>query len=233
MLLCSSCGARNATSARWCTQCYEPVGEAVSDPAATASEPAAAPPSSPETPATEQPAGTAEAGAASSAAPGAENATGRDIRQRDGEVEWRCHRCGGWQALTAVACETCGTPRRGFGDEPRPERPRVPPTTAVVGTVVLPGAGHLLLGSVGAGLARLALWTVWLVGGIAMWRGPGSAAVAGTLLAGALGLWAVGLVGTLRLARGATDPVTAPMLGVGVVVVTLLAILAGLPVLLA
>lgn len=236
MLFCPSCGARNATSARWCTQCYEPVGEAASDPAATASGPAAAPPRSPETPvtpATEQPASTAEAAAASSATPGSEGTTERDIRQRDGEVEWRCHRCGGWQALTAAACETCGMPRRGFGDEPRPERPRVPPTTAVVATVVLPGAGHLLLGSVGAGLARLALWTVWLVGGIAMWRGPGSPAVAGTLLAGALGLWAVGLVGTLRLARGATDPVTAPMLGVGVVVVTLLAILAGLPVLLA
>lgn len=240
MLLCPSCGARNATSARWCTQCYGPVGEAASGPAATASGPAAAPSASPETPvasAPEPPASTAEVAAVASAAPGSEETSEdtaeRDIRQRDGEVEWRCHRCGGWQALTAAACETCGTPRRGFGDEPRPERPRVPPATAVVASIVLPGAGHLLLGSVGAGLARLALWTVWLVGGIAMWRGPGSPAVAGTLLAGALGLWAAALVGTLRLARGATDPVTAPMLGVGVVVVTLLAILAGLPVLLA
>lgn len=180
----------------------------------------------------DQPSSLAEAEETDSAAPRQEGDTDRDVRQRDGEVEWRCHVCGGWQPLIVAACETCGTPRQGFGEEPGRARPKVSPSIAVVATVVLPGAGHLLLGSVGAGIARLALWLVWLTGGIAMWSGPGSPAVAGMLLGGALALWAAGLVVTLRLARGTTDPVTAPVLGIGVVVVTLLAILAGLPALL-
>lgn len=114
------------------------------------------------------------------------------VRTRGGEVEWHCAACGEWTALAAPACGVCGTARSGFGGPTpaRRARPEVAPALVLAATVVLPGAGHLLLGRVGTGAARLLLALLWGGGALAMARD--AAATRGpalVLAAGVLALW--------------------------------------------
>lgn len=202
MLSCPGCGARNATSAPWCTQCFAPLGDAGPDqqPDHPAEQPS-------------QPSGQDIA------------ANGRDVRQQDGEVEWRCHACATWQPLGLTHCGTCGTVRTGFGYPPRTARTSASPTTALLASAVLPGLGHLLLGADGAGIARLVLWVVWIVGGIALVVEPASRGIGGVLVAGALALWVASMIGVWRLGSGEPDPVGTRMLALGVGAITLLIVL--------
>lgn len=88
---CPSCGALNPARAAWCTQCFVTLAPAGPAPPEQVEEPRPTP----------DPVG--------------------DIRTVDGEVEWRCPRCGGWSPLATGSCTTCGGPRTGFGgDPPRP-----------------------------------------------------------------------------------------------------------------
>lgn len=202
---CPSCGARNAASADWCTQCYTALSEPSADESATTAEvppvpaPSAPPapsgpseppvPSAPSTP----PAPPVPSDAAGDvAAP--PDAAAQDVRTRDGEVEWRCAVCSGWCALTAPACTVCGAARQGFGTETGPAEPRGDlPLAAVIGvSLVLPGSGHLLIGRIGTGVARLLLALLWLLGGFAMLRGAGGGAALGpalVLFTGAAVVW--------------------------------------------
>lgn len=207
---CPACGARNAVSADWCTQCYAALAVPGADESAPTAElpdvaapptpapPTSAPPSpstpappAPSTPA--PPAPPTEPGTASDAAT-PPDAEAKDVRTRDGEVEWRCAVCSGWCALTAPACTVCGAARQGFGTETGPAEPRQDlPLPAVVGvSLVLPGSGHLLIGRTGTGVARLLLALLWLLGGFAMLRGAGGGAALGpalVLFTGAAVVW--------------------------------------------
>jgi ribosomal protein L40E len=191
---CGACGARNTDRATFCTQCYGPLGEP--------------PPASAGPPPTVDPAPTEDR------APAAGGGADRGVRDREGVVEWRCRRCGAWSALTATTCATCGGEREGFGvgSGRRADRP-VPPAVVLIASALLPGAGHLLVGRVGTGVARLVLWVLWLPAGAAMVRAAGVVVVAApglALLIGASLLWLATLVDARRLTVGDAREVLAP-----------------------
>ncbi len=205
---CPGCDARNPATASWCSQCLAPL-------------------TSPAKPAPPGPAGAGdpdldglgtsvaasdtdveELGTAVDAAgtPVSRTDAPRDVRVRDGEVEWRCGTCGTWQPLGAVRCGACDTPRSGFGERaPAASGASVRPGTALAASVVLPGSGHVMLGAAGAGLARALLWSLWGVGGWALLRDVAARWAGATLLAGALALWVLSVVDTRRRLGGQPD----------------------------
>lgn len=157
-LRCPECGARNSVGADWCTQCYTPL--------ATSPDPA-----------TESPA--AEVGATAGVAEPADDSRptasgtlrsgdGR-FRQTEEGLEWACGLCQEWNPIERVTCSVCGTP---FGQSPQDEepvdRPHVPAGLLVVGSLVLPGLGHWLLGLRGAAVLRALLGLVWGLGGVSL-----------------------------------------------------------------
>jgi hypothetical protein len=184
---CPACGARNAATAPWCTQCYASFGEdAVPGPAGAA------------------PAG--EGGSAPEAAPQPDRAGATtDIRQDEhGGIEWRCATCDGWSPLEAATCVACGSPRQGFGDDRVVEMPDEQRIVALSG--LLPGLGHMVAGRVGSGLARALFGVGWLVGGVlllvaAVRAGSGHWAAV-PLLAGAVVVWVLSVFDAQSLARG-------------------------------
>jgi ribosomal protein L40E len=197
---CDACGARNPAKASWCSQCFAsfaptPPAEApTSGPASD--QPAPPVPGRAPRPAAPAPASPPPERAGTASRPDAAPPTGpreRDVRQRDGEVEWRCAVCDGWSPLRAATCRRCGAGRTGFGvDAPEPvageELQRL-----VVLTVLLPGLGHVRAGRVGTGAARAVIAVAWLVGALVLGVGAlrtGAAPIAAVPLAlGAAIVW--------------------------------------------
>lgn len=186
---CTECGATNADSADWCSQCYAALGvpEAPGGAPQSAPVPGAAP-------AQEQ-----------GAAPGESSVEG--FRRRDGYVEWQCPSCGLWTPVEALACSACGTTiaarwERVDADRAATGRRLSEPWTAALAlTAVVPGAGHIGIGRYAAGIARAVLYAVWLAGGVALWRAGGFLA-GGPLLVGAGALWAGSLADVAALRAG-------------------------------
>jgi hypothetical protein len=208
---CPACGARNSATASWCTQCYAALhagaGSAPADAEGRGTPVAGTAPARPTVPPTEPP-------TTSTPVDRGGTTVARDVRERDGEVEWRCGRCAAWSPLLVSACTTCGGSRHGFGG-PAADRPgrEVSPAATTGLSVVLPGAGHLLAGRPGTGGARLVLWALWLLGGLSIVRGAGGARVAMpglVLLVGAAILWAGTLVDVRRLTAGDDRELLAP-----------------------
>jgi hypothetical protein len=185
-MICPSCGARNPEGADWCGQCFARFGTDGSAGSAAGRQPAT--------------------GVVPDAVPAEATARAdggqRDIRVRQGEVEWRCARCGTWSGLDAAACVTCGGPRHGFAspNEDRDVRP-VDPRTLIGASLVLPGSGHLMRGATGSGIARMVLWLLWAGAGIALVR-RGATGGGTLLLAGAAVLWVTTAVDVSALAAG-------------------------------
>ncbi len=98
---CPACGARNVPTADWCSQCFANLGDDIPIGASLDGPPARTP-------------GVPPAGTRVTS-----EDDGRDVREADGRVEWRCGVCQGWNALELASCHTCATPRRGFGPESR------------------------------------------------------------------------------------------------------------------
>ncbi len=220
---CPNCGARNTSSAAWCTQCFaslraaDPPDEVLADPPDEA--PAAPPPPAPAGGAPPPPPPPGETGT-----PEPVGTSERDIRLRGEVVEWRCVACDAWSPLEASACTVCAAPRHGFGSETSTATSatvRADPTSALVASVLLPGLGHLLRGRVGTGLARAVLWLLWGGGGLAVLLGSGGGTAAAVLLLAALAVWAVTLVDLQRLETDHPPLATAPVLAWSVVAVTL------------
>jgi hypothetical protein len=163
---CPSCGARNAGSADWCTQCYTPLG-AGPDPHGTA---AAAPETAPAPAAAERP--PVAAGATRTAADAAPTAADPRFRQGPDGVDWRCEVCDTWNPLDQDTCASCGQPfhRTIAPEDEAPSAREVDPTVAVAASLVLPGAGHVLLGRTAQGVLRGGLYVLWLGGGLLLVR---------------------------------------------------------------
>lgn len=227
---CDNCGARNPEGATWCTQCYTSF---TSDPPETAT---AAPEAPPVAPAPDAP-GTAPATGSHSAptadgprtAPTveADAAEGRDtstepagpppsvvevgdVRDLDGVVEWRCRACESWVALEMPSCHACGSPRAGFGEQPRSEATVAPSEHGKVLTAaaIFPGVGHLRAGRTGSGATRFALGLLWLIGGIwwvATTAASGSAPGV-VLILGALVLWVASYLDVQAFLAGRDEP---------------------------
>ena len=115
-MTCPACGARNADSAAWCSQCLRPLGDATPDRAPRAA-----------------PAPSAPAAPAAGATP-----TDRAFRTVDGEVEWRCPDCQAWNVFLVPVCARCGH-RLGGRDGDHTDRTRraLWAVAAVVGVVVV------------------------------------------------------------------------------------------------
>jgi hypothetical protein len=217
---CPACGASNGDRAEWCTQCYRPLrstsgaaGSGAAGSGASAADASAA---------------THPPGGAAGAEPPPPAAGQRDVRTVDGEVEWRCVGCDGWNALDAPVCATCASPRRGFGDPALP--PPVDPadrTRLVVASVVLPGLGHLLAGRTGTGAARVVTALAWLAGAFLLVRGGGGSVAVAPLLLGVAVVWAGSLHDVLALVEGGRELLTTRVLLwlTGAVVLSLVALL--------
>lgn len=209
-MTCPACGATNPDDARWCLQCFTefdagPADDGpAQDPAAGPAGAAGTPPAAPGQPGPGQAADAAPepdggSGSGRVEPPASAVAATADGRFRgDGEaLDWRCPDCARWNPLERTTCEACGaalTDLFGPADHERePAAADADPTVVRVVTALVPGVGHALLGRVGAGLARAAVWALWVVGGVALLlqaRSAGGPAIAAApLLLGAVVLW--------------------------------------------
>ncbi len=196
---CPACGARNAETAEWCTQCYVRLDGASSGaPAAAPDGPPAAPTTTPPAthevtpgPATGPAPVTPEVPAGSGPGPGAEATSDGRFRRTPEGIDWRCELCETWNPLERTTCSSCRSPfARTIAPTAEVELPDVDETTAVIVSMLLPGAGHLMLKRTGAGILRMILYVSWLVGGLLLLRAAASSSQslvpAAPLLLGAL-----------------------------------------------
>lgn len=165
---CPSCGARNADSAEWCTQCYAPLRAPSAPDPAPPTTPDAVPGTRPE------PGPTAAAPAATDARAqdAAATTTADDRFRRTAEgIDWRCEVCDTWNPIERTTCVTCQAPfARTIAPPEETPRPEVNELAVVAASLALPGAGHVMLQRTGAGVLRMILYVTWLVGGIALLR---------------------------------------------------------------
>ena len=199
-MTCPSCGARNPPDAAWCTQCFArfgandptPAGGGLGHGERDRDEPVAAPRNGTSTPGEDA---------------GVQASGGRDVRERNGVVEWRCRTCESWNPLLAGSCAVCESPRRGFGTAASTSSILHAGNGTFGASLVLPGLGHVLAGDVGTGLARAVLAVLWVGGGLAMvLSGEGAAATlpGWVLLGGAVLLWTATALDARRLVAGRT-----------------------------
>ncbi len=193
---CPACGARNAATAPWCTQCYTSFAERTEPPDSGDSEPAHQPPAG---------VPPAEKAPAEGNGPPSRAGATADVRQDEqGVIEWRCATCDGWSPLEVAACVACGSPRTGFGDDRAVEVPDEQRVVLLSG--LLPGLGHLVAGRVGSGLARALLGVGWLIGGVLLLVAAARAGsgywAAVPLLVGAVIVWVLSVFDAQSLARG-------------------------------
>lgn len=220
---CPACGARNADSAAWCSQCYRSLrtgpGPEVSAAPAEVAEPDAAP-----GPGSGRPQGTAPS----------DGSSDRRFRKSDEGVDWRCASCESWNPIERSTCTVCGTSLAAtMGEADEEPGSDATSSTIALASVLLPGAGHVLLGRVAAGAGRMVLYVVWMVGGIALLLAAsgsdGSVLPSLPLLTGALILLATSVLDALALRQGrATELLSVRSLlwlTVGVIGLTTLALI--------
>lgn len=145
---CPSCGALVTWDAEWCGQCLTVLSERARPAPATGTPE----PSVPHAPAT-----TAVAQTEPSHAIATETPEG---------PSWTCPACGEANALSLDACTVCGTSFKAlFRSEER--LVDLDPRRATISSLMLPGLGHIRLGRVAEGIARLVVFA-WAVATAAM-----------------------------------------------------------------
>lgn len=205
---CADCGALNADTAAWCSQCYrsfteppsdEPPSEVVTEGRELWIEVAAVEAETPPAERLVAPAGDEDPD------PG-----DRRLRRSDEGVDWRCGSCETWNPIERSTCAVCGAALAdSFGGSSGEDlRTDVDPAKVVIASVLLPGAGHVLLGRSGTGFGRMLLYVVWAVGGVLLLQAAsdsdGSVLPALPLLTGALVLLATSVLDAVALRRGDT-----------------------------
>jgi hypothetical protein len=143
---CPSCGALVTWDAGWCGQCLTVLSE----------RPAPAP-GSPERSVLGAPAITAVARP--------EPATAIVTDAPEGP-SWTCPACGEANPLSVDACTVCGTSFKVLFRAPE-RSVDLDPRSAMISSLMLPGLGHIRLGRVAEGIARLVLFA-WAVATAAM-----------------------------------------------------------------
>lgn len=122
---------------------------------------------------------------------------------------WPCPLCRHRNPIEADVCEVCDTPFGRLFEEER--RSEVSPRTALVRSLLFPGAGHAAAGRSGEGLLRGVLFA-WTLGMAAMflsaWRGAG-AVLAGLYGAAAAVIYVLSALEARRLAEG-DEPLLPP-----------------------
>lgn len=146
------------------------------------------------------------------------------FRTQDDDVQWNCPDCESWASIDERVCPHCQTPFGTGSATQEPHRLTRGGTRgqALLGNAVLPGLGHLLAGWTGSGLARMVLFIVWILGGIAL-LGAGGTKVALPLLLGAAALWSASLFDAWQLNQGGVQLLNGRTLLWLVVTVTVLA----------
>lgn len=121
-------------------------------------------------------------------------------------MEWACPSCGQWNSVESLHCLVCGTPLSARY-EATEDTDEPPWTTALLLSVILPGAGHIAAGRIGSGIARAVLFAVWLGGGVLLSGGGSRSAVlvAAPLYLGAGALWLGSLVDLSALRSGGRE----------------------------
>lgn len=198
MSRCPSCNAHNPEGADWCSQCYTRLNEppAPAEPAPV--EPAPAPTAPAAVPGQPAPVFTprGDTGGATHAADetvGEAKRTdaGRFRRTAEG-IDWECQICQQWNPIEVTRCTVCQTPfaRSATVHEDDGLPKDVDEPTVLIASIVLPGAGHWLLGYTIEGAVRATLYVFTLIGGILLLLSAASAGAsvvpAVPLLGGAL-----------------------------------------------
>lgn len=141
---CPSCGALVSRAAEWCGQCLTVLAE-------------------PARPATVGPAEETQLGPIGNGAAPDPIETGRSTAEGP---SWTCPACGEGNSLSLDECTVCGTSFKAlFRANERPVD--LDPGSATTLSLLLPGLGHIRLGRVAEGLARLVLFA-WAVATAAM-----------------------------------------------------------------
>jgi hypothetical protein len=220
-VICPACGARNSATADWCSLCYTPLR----------TEPPVAEAPVAEAPVPEPSAAAPRAGRPSVAEPASDGArtTSSDgrFRRTDEGLDWRCAACETWNPIERQSCSSCRAPftRTIAPEVGQPPAPEVSESAVVGASLVLPGAGHLLLGRTGAGALRMILYVTWLVGGILLLRaaaGSGQPVLpAVPLLIGALIVLVASVVEAQRGATGDDTVLLQPRVTLWLVVAVL------------
>lgn len=182
---CPGCDARNVDIADWCSQCYAPLGQVDAG----------------------EESGEVTAEVVPASRPAAPDPTGSRFRHSEEGVDWCCAACDAWNPLERSTCAVCGTSlTESLQQDENPAPERVPLGTVVAASVLLPGAGHMLLGRQAAGIGRLILYLVWASGGLALLSAAagadGTFLPALPLLTGAFVLLATSVLDAVAVRRG-------------------------------
>jgi predicted RNA-binding Zn-ribbon protein involved in translation (DUF1610 family) len=155
---CPNCGGLVGRDAAWCGQCLHRLDRA--DDAGSVGGVKAPPLSSP--PEAEKHLPAPEIRPGSSAVGG-----GRGFGIRAQGVVWTCPTCGTANDLEVASCQACGTP---FGTLFREAAPRteVKPERAIRLSLLFPGLGHVVAGSVAEGVARAVVFAYALATGVSV-----------------------------------------------------------------
>lgn len=227
---CPNCGALVVSDARWCGQCYAPLGAAAA--------PAPAPVPGPEL-------GDdlgldaaidwsevlpEDSPAAASFPTGGGVDTRLSVRRVGEDLVWDCPSCGRENPMAQSVCSACQTPFASLLSRQEAEAaPKLEPRQALTRSLLLTGLGHMSMGRAADGIARLVLF-LWATGlGVIMLMSPSNSGpiltVGGLFVVSAIGIWAVTALDASRLASGDEEQLLSPrILLIGTIVLTVLSI---------
>jgi hypothetical protein len=224
---CPNCGALVVSDARWCGQCYAPLGVAAA----------------PEPPRLEPdddlgldaaidwsevlPEGTERAPSFST---GGGVDTRLSVRRVGEDLVWDCPSCGRENPMAASVCAACQTPFASLLSRQEAEAaPKLEPKQALLRSLLLTGLGHMSMGLAADGIARLVLF-LWATGlGVVMLMSPSNSGpiltVGGLFVVSAIAIWAVTALDAQRVAKGDEEQLLRPrVLLVGTIALTVLSI---------
>jgi hypothetical protein len=197
---CPNCGAKNPSSAQWCSLCLERF-----DVPAAVDAQAQPEPSVPASMADPEIVGELRAIGAEEPKPVATAAVGLErgaFKVSEEGIKWTCSVCDHVNSLDALHCAVCRTP---FAAAVKPQEERVErdPGTVAMFSLFFPGAGHAYMGMWPQAITRgvIQFWVLLVVVFGLLWDVPGSAILAGSFGFIAFALWVISAHDAFREAR--------------------------------